>query len=144
MNKNEKMELLKKELAMLEQEPNPILEPAPDDESEDDGTTPQKKPRKPMVKYERTDKQKATIKKALEVKASNALKRKTERDAVQEELRKETEKKLIEKAIKIKKKHIKKERILEELSDDETDKPIQKSSVKPMPIVPKKMFTFFN
>ena len=100
-----------------------------------------------MVKYERSDKQKATIKKALEVKAMNALKRKNERDAVQEELRKETEKKLIEKAIKIKKKHIKKERILEELSDDETDKPIEKKVTKPQPtkpIAPKKMFTFFN
>ena len=98
-----------------------------------------------MVKYERTEKQKQSMLKALEVKKQNALKRKTERDAIQAELRKETERKLVEKAIKIKKKHIKKERILEELSDDETEH-IQKPNFKKVekPIVPKKTFTFFT
>ena len=81
--------------------------------------------------------------KALEVKKKNALKQKTEQDAIQAELRKETEKKLVEKAINIKKKHIKKERILEELSDDETEHN-QKPVSKVKPIVPKKTFTFFT
>ena len=88
-----------------------------------------------MVKYERTEAQKQSMKKALEVRAKNALKRKEERDLLEAELKKETERKLIEKAIKIKKKHIKKERILEELSDDETMKP---------PVLPKKKYTFFH
>ena len=146
MSKQEKMELLKKELALLEQEDEVKPEVKPEQsESESEDETPQKKPRKPMVKYERTEKQKQSMLKALEVKTQNALKRKTERDAIQAELRKETERKLVEKAIKIKKKHIKKERILEELSDDETEH-IQKPNFKRIkkPIVPKKTFTFFT
>ena len=137
MTKQERMEELKKQLAFLESEP----EPKEPESSEDE--TPQKKPRKTMVKYERTEAQKQSIKKALEVRHENALKRKGERDALEAELKRETEKKLIEKAIKIKKKHIKKEKILEELSDDETTnyKKVEKNFKK---VEPKKTFTFFH
>ena len=145
MSKIERMEMLKKELALLEQEDDDFKKveqrPETHEESSDDEPTPQKKSRKPMVKYERTDAQKKAMIKALEVKKANALKRKEERDAVQAELMKETEKKLVDKAIKIKKKHIKKERILDEISDDETiQKPVPKQKVLP---VAKKTLTFF-
>ena len=57
MSRMKKMELLKKELALLEQEDDVKPEVKPEQsESESEDETPQKKPRKPMVKYDRTEK----------------------------------------------------------------------------------------
>ena len=106
LTKQQKLELLKQQLAELEEEPEVVAEP----EVSDDDVQKPKKPRKPMKKYERTDKQKEAMKRALDARNKNVELRRQKRDAEAVAENTVLQEKLIAKAIALKKKQIKKEK----------------------------------
>ena len=133
IGKTEKVDILRKELEQLEDE-----EEAIDDE------TPEKvkKPRKPMMKYPRTEAQVKAWEKARHILNENAMKRKQQADEEAESRRKELEEKIVKKAIAVKKKQIKQEKVLE-VSDEEHEPVPIRPKPKPKPVETKPKYTFY-
>ena len=160
IGKTEKVDILRKELEQLE-------DARSEEEAIDDDTheTPEKvkqtlrkstakeapeasvaigqaKPRKPMVKYPRTEAQVKAWEKARQILGENAMKRKQQAEEEAEARRKELEEKIVKKAIAVKKKQIKQEKVLE-VSDEEHDPVPIRPKPKPKPVETKPKYTFY-
>ena len=135
--KNEEIEILKKELEELNEHPPPeeIKEPIKEilkDDSDDEIIEIQKKPARP-----RTAKQQEQFKKVVEAKMKNASERKAKAELKAVEDKQELEDKLVKKAIAVKKKQIQKQKIIDDISEEEDDdKVIQKMKPVKKPIKP--------